>query len=102
MDLEVKVLTLISAMIARWYIVQAESWLNRYSGCNLSLPPDAITTTFIVQTNNDCTYLIAPFNGCCSIYDSVTNNCTIVRIDRFHLVNNTSDSFEVGILSKLT
>ena len=47
--------------------------------------------------------LIAPIaDACCTIYDNVTHNCTVVRTDRFRLVPNASASLEVEIDSALS
>ena len=82
--------------------VSTGNWLSRNAACDLLLPPDAITLlTLVVQNSDDCTYLIAPYNGCCSRYDYNTSTCTIVQSDRFQLVN-ASASLEVAILSVLS
>ena len=96
---------IIFILIISWcnvHKVATGNWLSLYAASNLLLPPDAITLlTIVVQTSDDCTYLIAPFNGCCSIYDYNTRTCTIVQSNSFQLVN-ASASLEVAILSVLS
>ena len=60
------------------------------------------TFSTIVSCRAQCIALVAAIaDGCCTIYDNVTHNCTVARTDRFQLVPNASPSLEVGIDSVL-
>ena len=75
--------------------------LTRNRSCNLLLPPDAITYSYIVSQRSECLAIIAPLKeACCIIYDYTTRNCTVGLTDRFQLVPNASASLEVGIDSE--
>ena len=84
------------------HIAAAGRYFSRNRACNLLLPPDAIIFSTIVSQRPECLSLVAPIvDACCTIYDNVTNNCTVVRTDRFQLAQNASQSIEVGIDSVL-
>ena len=96
--MQIKSDTLIIIFLLTAYTAAAGRYFSRNRACNLLLPPDAIIFTAIVSKRPECLSLIAPIaDACCTIYDSVTHNCTVVRTDRFRLVPNASASLEVGI-----
>ena len=99
------ILTLISVWISferNILRMAAGRTLSRNRACNLIFPPDAVTFSTIVSSRAECLSLLSPIaDGCCTIYDKATLNCTVVRTDRFQLVPNASASLEVGIDSAL-
>lgn len=83
-------------------IAATGKYLSRNRASNLLLPPEAITFSAFVSKRSECLALLAPYaDGCCTIYDSATSKCTIVRANRFQLIENASESLEVGIDSGL-
>ena len=99
MSLVQHIIAVFHVVAAIWSQVAAGGWITRNASSDLLLPPDASSFSLIVSSSDDCTYLIAPYNGCCCIYDFTTHKCTIVSTDRFQLVQSYT-SLEVGILSK--
>ena len=57
---------------------------TRKRACNLLLPPDTITYSYVVSKRAEYIAMIAPLkDACCTIYDYTMRNCTVALTDRF-------------------